>query len=81
MSLAMAIYVGETSFAQLEKSTQQAKAMIDSWTTETTTFKESSQNFNPGLPVDPYNNFGHNRNQITKSDYENYLWLFGSKRV
>jgi hypothetical protein len=81
MSLAMAIYVGETSFAQLEKSTQQAKAMIDSWTTETNTFKESSQNFNPGLPVDPYNNFGYNRNQITKSDYENYLWLFGSKRV
>jgi hypothetical protein len=81
MSLAMAIYVGETSFAQLEKSTQQAKAMIDSWTTETNTFKESSQNFNPGLPVDPNNNFGYGRNQATKSDYENYLWLFGGKRV
>jgi hypothetical protein len=81
MSLAMAIYVGETSFAQLEKSTQQAKAMIDSWTTETNTFKESSQNFNPGLPVDPNNNFGYGRNQVTKSDYENYLWLFGGKRV
>jgi len=81
MSLAMAIYVGETSFAELEKSTQQAKAMIDSWTTETNTFKESSQNFNPGLPVDPNNNFGYGRNQPTKSDYENYLWLFGGKRV
>ena len=81
MSLAMAIYVGETSFAQLEKSTQQAKAMIDSWTTETNTFKESSQNFNPGLPVDPNNNFWYGRNQATKSDYENYLWLFGGKRV
>jgi hypothetical protein len=81
MSLAMAIYVGETSFAQLEKSTQQAKAMIDSWTTETNTFKESYQSFNPGLPVDPHNNFGYGRDQATKKDYENYLWLFGGKRV
>ena len=81
MAMAMALYVGESSFAQLEKAAEQAKAMIDSWTTETTMFKESSQNFNPGIPVSSNGNFGYERNQVTKSDYENYLWLFGGRRV
>jgi hypothetical protein len=81
MAMAMALYVGESSFAQLEKAAEQAKAMIDSWTTETTMFKESSQNFNPGIPVSSNGNFGYDRNQVTKSDYENYLWLFGGRRV
>jgi len=81
MAMAMALYVGESSFAQLEKAAEQAKAMIDSWTTETSLFKESSQNFNPGIPVSSNGNFGYERNQVTKSDYQNYLWLFGGRRV
>jgi hypothetical protein len=81
MAMAMAIYVGENSFAKLEKATEQAKAMIDSWTTETNTFRDSHQNFNPGVPASNFGDFNHNRNVATKSDYENYLWLFGGRRV
>jgi hypothetical protein len=81
MAIAMAIYVGETSFAQLEKATEQTKALLESWTTDSNTFADSHQNFNPGVPVSTYGNYGQQRNSATKSDYEQYLWLFGSKRV
>ena len=81
MSMAMAIYVGESSFSQLEKATELAKAMIESWTTEKNEFRDSSQNFNPGLPVDMNNQYRMGSYQATKSDYEKYLWLFGKGRV
>jgi hypothetical protein len=81
MAMAMALYVGETSFSLLEKSTEQAKAMIDSWTTETTKFTDSSMDYNPSIPVTNYGGMGYERNTVTKSDYEKYLWLFGSRRV
>jgi hypothetical protein len=81
MAMAMAIYVGESSFTKLEKSTEQAKAMIESWTTDKTLFKDSSQNFNPNISSinDIYHkNINHG---ITKSDYQNYSWLFTNKRI
>jgi len=81
MAMAMAIYVGESSFTKLEKSTEQAKAMIESWTTDKTLFKDSSQNFNPNISSinDIYHkNINHG---ITKSDYQNYSWLFNNKRI
>lgn len=80
MALAMAIYVAETSFSKLEKATEQAKAMIESWTTDKNEYKDSSVNFNPGLPV-MTGLHNYSNNQVTKSDYEKYLWLFGGKRV
>jgi hypothetical protein len=81
MAMAMAIYVGKSSFSKLEKATEQAKAMIESWTTEKRDFKDSSQNFNPGLPVDIYNQYRMGGYQATKNDYEKYLWLFSNRRV
>lgn len=81
MAMAMAIYVGETSFAQLERATDQAKAMINSWTTESTTFKDSHQNFNPSIPVTNFNYSSVSNHSVTQKDYENYLWLFGGRRV
>jgi hypothetical protein len=81
MAFAMAIYVGETSFTQLEKATEQTKAMLESWTTEKNEFRDSSQNFNPGLPVNPNNNSYYGRNEVSRTDYEKYLWLFGGRRV
>ena len=48
---------------------------------EKNTFKDSSQNFNPGLPANTYNNMNYGRQQASKSDYEKYLWLFGGGRV
>ncbi len=81
MAMAMAIYVGETSFAQLERATEQAKAMINSWTTESTTFRDSHQNFNPSIPVTNFNYSSVSNHSVTQKDYENYLWLFGGRRV
>jgi phage FluMu gp28-like protein len=81
MAMAMAIYVSETSFSKLEKATEQAKAMLESWSVDSNTFVDSHQNFNPGIPVSTYGNYGHQRNAVTKSDYEQYLWLFGNRRV
>jgi phage FluMu gp28-like protein len=78
MAMAMAIYVGESSFSQLEKVTEQTKAMLDSWSVSTNEYKETSSNFNPSIPVMPNgnNNRGMNQNP-TRNDYEKYLWLFG----
>ena len=81
MAMAMALYVGETSFAQLEKSTEQAKAMLESWSTDTKVFADSHQNFNPGIPASTYGSYRQERNTLSKSDYEQYLWLFGNRRV
>ena len=81
MAMAMALYVGETSFTQLEKATEQAKAMLESWSTNTKAFADSHQNFNPGIPDSTYGNYRQERNTVTKSDYEQYLWLFGNRRV
>jgi hypothetical protein len=81
MSLAMALYVAETSFSKLEKATEHAKAMIDSWTTDKNEFRDSHQNFNPGIPVSYMDRMDMGRSNVTQSDYQNYLWLFGKKRV
>lgn len=81
MAMAMAIYVGENSFTSLEKVTEQTKAMVDSWYVQETPVTNPVDNYNPSLsalPNDPYRN-GRTGN-ATKSDYENYLWLFGSRR-
>ena len=53
MAMAMAIYVGENSFTKLEKVTDQTKAMMESWLVNETPVKNSSKEFNPGLPVMP----------------------------
>jgi len=80
MAMAMAIYVGENSFTQLEKVTEQTKAMMESWMVNETPVKNSSKDFNPGLPVMPNNNNHYRPNGITKQDYEQYNWLFGGRR-
>ena len=81
MAMAMAIYVGENSFTSLEKVTEQTKAMVDSWYVQESKITNPIDNYNPSLsalPNDPYRYSG--RGGATKSDYENYLWLFGGKR-
>jgi hypothetical protein len=75
MSVAMALYVGETSFSSLNKVTNQTKAMIDSWTVNTNEFNRK-QFMDPVMPQQQ-ENF---KREATKSDYENYLWLFGGRR-
>ncbi|MFM2011152.1 MAG: hypothetical protein RLZZ479_1543 [Bacteroidota bacterium] len=77
----MALYVAETSFSKLEKATEQAKAMLESWSVETNNYTGTYTNFNPGTISTPSQNDMYGRSQVTKSDYEKYLWLFGSRRV
>jgi hypothetical protein len=78
MAMAMSIYVGESSFSQLEKVTEQTKAMLDSWSVSTNEYKEKSQDFNPSIPVMPNSNNHRGMNQNpSRNDYEKYLWLFG----
>ena len=81
MAMAMALYVAETSFSKLEKATEQAKAMLESWSVETNNYTGSYTNFNPNTVSTPSQNDMYGRSQVTKSDYEKYLWLFGSRRV
>lgn len=71
MSIAMAIYVGESSFTQLSKNMNQAKVMMESWSVNTNEMSQTSY-FNPIIGMDTR----QPRNQPTKKDYENYLWLF-----
>jgi hypothetical protein len=75
MSVAMALYVGESSFTSLNKVTNQTKAMIDSWTVNTNDFNRR-QFLDPVIPQQQENI----KREATKSDYENYLWLFGGRR-
>ena len=77
MSCAMAIYVGETSFSQLEKVTEITKAMVESWTVNETPVKGSMKDFNPGIPMGNYGRDNQKFGQPTQSDYQKYLWLFG----
>ena len=49
MAMAMAIYVGENSFTQLEKVTEQTKAMIESWAVHETPIKNPVQDYSPTL--------------------------------
>tara|TARA_R110000803_G_scaffold4597_1_gene15434 strand:+ start:1342 stop:3120 length:1779 start_codon:yes stop_codon:yes gene_type:complete len=82
MAMAMAIYVGENSFTNLEKVTDQTKAMVDSWTVQESVVRNPIDDFNPSLSM--YNGGDYNQQrsggQATKSDYQNYLWLLGGKK-
>jgi hypothetical protein len=71
MSIAMACYVGESSFTQVSKNMNQAKVMMESWQVNTNEMKQSAA-FDPIL----IENQQQPRKQLTKDDYQNYSWLF-----
>jgi hypothetical protein len=79
MAIGMAIYVGENSFTQLNKVTEQTKAMIDSWQVNNNENVSKNIGFNPVLPAGITRNIS-TQNESTKSDYQKYLWLFGKPR-
>jgi hypothetical protein len=74
MSIAMAIYVGESSFSQLTKVTNHTKAMLNSWSVETNELKKET--FAAPVIIEG----GHKKNQPTLKDYQTYSWLFAGKR-
>jgi len=79
MGISMAIYVAESSFSKLEKATEQAKVMIESWAIVNNEAVRKETHFDP---VIPNQNVGHDRNGLhnsgpSKDDYMKYGWLFG----
>ena len=78
MSIAMALYVAESSFSQLTKVTEQTKAMINSWTMQTDDTPSKSVAFNPQIPNFPSRYQDPNLNSgPSRDDYMKYGWLFG----
>jgi hypothetical protein len=81
MSVSMALYVGQNAYNQLEKVTEQTKAMLNSWEVSNNESSQKILDFNPGLPVMSPSSYGDRfGNNPTKTDYQNYLWLFGKRR-
>jgi hypothetical protein len=79
MSLAMAVYVSDSSFSQLTKVTQQAKTMLESW--QVTSYDPpKEQYFNPSIPNKQYKTNIAYQNQPTKKDYQDYLWVIGAPK-
>jgi hypothetical protein len=79
MAIAMATYVGENSFNQLTKVTEQTKAMLSSWTVNNNEEIGKQVSFNPVIPAGIPNHQNYS-NEATKNDYQKYLWLFGRSR-
>jgi hypothetical protein len=80
MGISMATYVGESSFSQLTKATEQTKAMLNSWQVNVNEETSKAVSFNPVLPSGPMMGNQRFNNEPTRKDYETYGWLFGSRR-
>jgi hypothetical protein len=78
MGISMAIYIAESSFSKLEKSTEQAKTMIDSWAVVNNESVKKEAHFDPLIPNQNVLNerMGIN-NGASREDYQTYGWLFG----
>jgi hypothetical protein len=79
MSIAMATYVGETSFNKLTKVTEQAKAMIDSWSVSNNENVSQQMSFNPVIPHYNERISQFNSGHIPKEEYMKHAWLFGGR--
>ena len=73
MALAMALYVGESSFSQLQKADDLTKAMLNGWLTES--------NENNSIPSSEpvFGVVGGGNSEIKKQYVEN-SWLFTKRR-
>ena len=80
MSIAMCTYVGESSFSQLTKVTEQTKAMIDSWSVNNNNDSIKKLEFNPVMPnMNQYMDMNRYQQGVSKEDYIKYGWLFGNR--
>ena len=81
MSIAMAMYVAESSFSQLTKVTEQTKAMLNSWMVQEDDLPSKSISFNPQIPNMPSRYGDPNLNSgPSREEYMKYNWLFGGMR-
>ena len=79
MGISIALYVGESSFSKLEKATEQAKSMINSWAVVNNDSVGKEAQFNPTIPNENVlrERYGFQNNGPTRDDYQKYGWLFG----
>jgi hypothetical protein len=85
MAMAMAVYVGETSFASLKKANEMTRAMLDSWTMNES---KPSTGIPSGHPTqtnafDPIMVSPGQLVQSTNTNrelYSQYSWLFGKSK-
>jgi hypothetical protein len=75
----MAIYIAESSFSKLEKATEQAKVMIESWAIVNNESVRKETHFDPVIPNQNVlkERMGLHNNGPSKDDYQKYGWLFG----
>lgn len=79
MALAMALYVAEHSFSDLNKANNLTKAMLDSWTTSDSITSSEPSNRTPQQNTGIFGIPG-NQNQDMKQMYKDNAWLFGKYR-
>lgn len=75
MAISMATYVAESSFSNLNKVTEQTKAMIDSWSVVNNDEPSKQILFNPVIPNYQERQMGGQN--VTREDYIKHGWLFG----
>jgi hypothetical protein len=78
MSIAMCCFVGSTSFKDLEKSKGQAKAMINSWSVETTDTKDSDAL--KEVVGSSFYTDKNTKNNVTTEQFKENMWVFGGMR-
>lgn len=86
MAMAIAMYVGDISFTQLKRSDNANKAMLDSWLISERTYETKKSFYSHGTAFDAIGSMSagdngpfNQNNPISKQQYEEYSWLFGSK--
>ena len=88
MAMAMAIYVGENSFTVNWRRLQNKQRRwwtVGSVSTNDTGIKNPVNDYNPSIPLSAkcrqtLRGKHPHHGGASRSDYENYLWLFGGRR-
>ena len=84
MSIAIAMYAGDTCFSQLQKADSVNKAMIESWTVSERTYDAKQTFYSYGQSLDPIGAMSidgssaylQNDQYANKNSYKEYSWLF-----
>lgn len=84
MSIAIAMYAGDTCFSQLQKAESVNKAIIDSWTVSERTYDPKQTFYSYGQSLDPVGAMTIDGNSVyiqnehfsNKNAYKEYSWLF-----
>ena len=79
MCIGMCCFVAMTSFKDLEKSKGQAKAIINSWSVETTTVDDDSK-LSEAINVGFYTDNDPQKQKQTAKSTQEYAWLFSGMK-